>query len=224
VKKGGAAQAGHVIRTALDRLKNTDDPDLALALLQRRVSAEEQMEDRTSAYKWAVESLAMARSLRNTVSIFACGVVLLRLARQTNRLNNPEMVNLRTELVALSKQEPILRALPERPALIREGAAEIGADAPKLLTLALERLGLEVGGPGLQAPSLTDELLKIIYDVGDRPESDRAERGSMLRIGQRASAAIANAIRRGQVGPASLQVLSGLYASSVERLLKQTFS
>ena len=47
------------------------------------------MRDRKGAYEWAVESLAMARSLRNPMSIFACGVALLRLARQTNRLDNP---------------------------------------------------------------------------------------------------------------------------------------
>ena len=82
LKKDGAAMAGQVIRMALDRLKRTDDPDLALALLQRRVSAEERMEDRASARRWADESLALARTLRNPASIFACGVVVLRLARQ----------------------------------------------------------------------------------------------------------------------------------------------
>ena len=73
-----------MIRTAFDRLKRTDDPDLALALLQRRVTAEERMEDWSSARRWADESLALARTLRNPASIFACGVVVLRLARQTS--------------------------------------------------------------------------------------------------------------------------------------------
>lgn len=224
LKKDGAAQAGQVIRTALDRLKNTDDPDLALSLLLRRVSAEERMEDRTSAYKWAIESLAMARSLRNPVSIFACGVALMRLARQTNRLDDPEMARLRTELVGLSKEDAVVRALPERPSLIREAAAELGAFAPDLLSLALERLGLEVGSEGLFVPSLTDELLAIIDEAGDRPAYDRANRGSTLRVGRTASVALANAIRRRPVGVESLRVLSALYAASVDRLSRQTFA
>ena len=41
LKKDGAAQAVKVIETALDRLKTTDNPDLALALLLRRASAGE---------------------------------------------------------------------------------------------------------------------------------------------------------------------------------------
>lgn len=218
LKRDGAAQARYTIDTAFKRLAGADDPDLALALLQRRVSAEERMEDRKSAYQSAVESLALARSLRNSISIFACGVVLLRLARLTNRLDDPEIVRLRTELIEMSRQDAIVRALPERPALIREAAAELGTAAPGLLVVALERLGLEVSGTSLRTTSLTDELLKIIQSAGEGDWS------STLRLGTRASAAIANAIRRDQLGAESRQVLSALYAATVERLLRQTFS
>ena len=141
VKKDGAAQASEVARTALDRLKNTDDPELALALLQRRFSASERSGAWPCMYTQANENLAFARTLRNPVSIFACGVVVLRVARQQKRLNLPEMVSLRTELVVLSKHEAVVRALSESPSLIREAAAELGADAPELLGVALERLG-----------------------------------------------------------------------------------
>jgi cellulose synthase operon protein C len=220
LKKDGAAQAGQVIRTALDRLKSTDDPDLALSLLLRRVSAEERTEDRTSAYKWAVESLALARSLRNPVSIFACGVALLRLARQTNRLDDPEMVSLRPELVELSKRDAIVRALPERPALIREAAAELGADAPELLIIALERLGLGTLTirSATRAADLTDELLKLLR-IEVRPNDTIFE-----RAGQNMSEVIAKGIRGGRIGAASLHALSAFYAAEVDRLLRQTFS
>ena len=221
LKKDGVAQAGVVIRMALDRLKNTDDPDLALALLQRRVSAEERMEDRTRAYESAVESLALARTLRNPVSIFACGVVLLRLARQTNRLGEPEIVSLRTELVGLSKEDAILRALPERPSLMREAAAELGADAPGLLVLALERLGLEAGAfANLAAGSgLTDELVKF-FQRGTMPAP-----GTRDTLTMRADWVhdIAKGVGSGLVSRESLQALARFYAASVDRLLKQTF-
>ena len=107
--RNDVAMAGQQIRMALERLKRTDDPDLALALLQRRVTAEERMQDWPSARRWADESLALARTLRNPTSIFECGVVVLRLARQEKRLDDPEIVRLRTELVALSKQDAIVR-------------------------------------------------------------------------------------------------------------------
>jgi hypothetical protein len=226
LKKDGAAQAGEVIRVALKRLDGTDDPDLALALLLRRVSAEERMEDRTSAYKWAVESLAMARSLRNPVSIFACGVALMRLARQTNRLGQPDIVSLKTELVGLSKHEAVVAALPERPSLIRESAAELGAAAPELLIVALERLGLKTGGSrgsGVHPARLTDELVKLLQSQGARfiQESDGS---TSMQISRTAFEAIANSIRRGQITGESLLALSALYAANVDDLSRRTFS
>jgi hypothetical protein len=210
LKRDGAVQAGEVIRTALERLKSTDDPDLALSLLLRRVTAEERMDDRTSAYKWAVESLAMARSLRNPVSIFACGVAVLRLARRTNRLHEAEIVSLRRELVGLSKHEAVVGALPERASLIREAAAELGAHAPELLSIALERFGVD---PSLEGANVVLALI------------DRLQSGSE-RVVQRGSSpsGLVNSIRAGQVDFDSLQALSAVYAESVDRLLKQTFS
>ena len=65
---------------------------------------------------------------------------------------------------------------------------------------------------------LTDELLEII------DEGDYSQLRSSVRISRTTAVTIADAIRRGKVGAASLQVLADLYASSVERLLRQTFS
>jgi hypothetical protein len=225
LKSDGAAMAGNVIRTALDRLTRTDDPELALALLQRRVSAEERMEDWASARRWAGESLALARTLRNPASIFACGVVVLRLARQGNRLNDPEIDRLRTELIGLSQHEAVMRMLPERPGLMREAAAELGEHAPELLILALERLGLETAGEGVPLTHMTDELMALLSEgSGSRGLERSHDKSGNLRIGRPSGAAIANSIRRGQVGPSLLKALSILYAETVDRLSKQTFS
>ena len=139
----------------------------------------------------------------------------MRLARQTNRLDAPEVVGLRPELVGLSKHEAVVSALPERASLIRESAAELGVDAPDLLVLALERLGLEV----VNRDHLTDELLELVEAVGDYSQVR-----SDVRIAQATAGAMANAIRRGQVDAESLRVLAALYAASVDRLSKQTFA
>ena len=145
LKKDGAAKAGQVIRTALDRLKRTDDPDLALALLQRRVSAEERMEDRPSARTLGGRiTRARAHAAQSRVDLRLRRRRAAPGASRRSVWTIPRWCSLRTELIGLSKQDAIVRALPERPSLIREAAAELGAHAPELLILALERLGLEI--------------------------------------------------------------------------------
>jgi hypothetical protein len=126
------------------------------------------------------------------------------------RLGDPEMVSLRTELVELSKADAIVHALPERPSLIREAAAELGADAPNLLIIALERLGFDVLSEKIPPSAMNEKLLEI-------------QRQAELH-GQVAATEMANVVRQGQADPDMLRQLASIYAGSVERLLKQTFS
>ena len=134
------------------------------------------------------------------------------------------MMSLRTELIALSKHEAIVRALPERPSLMREAAAELGADAPELLIVALERLGLETAGSGISVPRLTDELLTILSGRR-RPHASEASDGTPRCRSSRqpvaaiaiASAAVSSAPNRCRRSPRSMP-----RASTVSS--KQTFS
>jgi hypothetical protein len=203
---------------ALERLTRTDDPELALKLLQRRVTADEQLDDVKSAGRWADEALALARTLRNPASIFASGVVVLRLARQAMRWNDPEVRRLQTELIELSKHETVVHQLAESPSVMREAAAELGQDAPELLIVALERLGFETAGSGIHVERLTDELLKLLQNEGGR--IIEASDGTHIQMSRAAVASIGNRIRRGEIGEESLHALAALYATNVERLAR----
>jgi hypothetical protein len=213
--------AGQVIRAALKRLESVDDPELALVLLQRRVTVEERTEDWASARRWAVEAMALGRTLRDDVSVFLCGVVILRIARRTEREDDPEVVKLRAELVELSARDAVINVLPDRPALMREAAAELGEYAPALLVIALERLGLELPAEDAHQALMTNEMLTILQ-LGS-PTLQAAPSGS-TRLTQPAGTMMAKRIRDGQMNRGMLKAITILYAESVDRLSKQTLS
>jgi hypothetical protein len=105
---------------------------------------------------------------------------------------------------------------------MREAAAEMGADAPELLIVALERLGLETAGSGIHVARLTDELLKILQ--GEGGHIIEASDGTHMQMSRSAVASIGNHIRRGHLGAESLHALAAIYAANVERLARQTAS
>jgi hypothetical protein len=133
-------------------------------------------------------------------------------------VDDPDIVALHAELLGIVNTDAVRRALVDQPSLLREAAAELGAEAPDLLADALERLGLDPssGGTGAQMNVTTPSL-----DAEDQPywQVTQTIKGSGLRD---MTAALAQLVRENRSDPKLLVEIAQRYAAEVDRLIGQT--
>ncbi|UHD16358.1 AAA family ATPase [Thiocapsa bogorovii] len=117
--------------------------DMALELLLRMVVIDEGRGSLAAAEATLKEARAVAVHSSSRLLRFRVAVTALRLHRQLHPKAREERAVLRRDARAMLDNE-MLRRLRERPVLLREAAAELAKDEPRLAAAAIEILGIEV--------------------------------------------------------------------------------
>lgn len=216
--RGRTSEALALVQQAFDLLANIVNTDHTLALLSRHATIQERLGQFKAAERTMVEAMTLARATNDRVAAFTCAIALSRLARKTNHHDDSSVVSLRAEATALLDHDELRRALADRPALLREAAAELGPHKPELIADALERIGLEAEtmAGSLVFPETLNEWLKSVglpAVVNARARADR-----------KLEVSIAEMVRHARAPNRVLMDIAGLYANSVEKFLNQIIS
>lgn len=136
--------------------------DMALELLLKMVAIEEARERLKDAWKLLEEAAAVATHSSNKILQLRVEAARLRLQRQLSPADRTERAELRQKVMSALDDET-LRMLREYPVLLRELAAELAKQDPRLASAALETLGVEVGTDA-QAKAFGNAFNKITAD------------------------------------------------------------
>jgi hypothetical protein len=147
-----------VADAALRRAAGADDPGHMLALLTQQTAIEERLGNAGPALELARHTASLAEDTKNPARIFLANVTLARLLRETGAAGREERESIHKRLGGLLANSEVQKALNQRPPMLREAAAEIGADHPVLLVYALERVGLWSTGAVTRLPSFVEAL------------------------------------------------------------------
>ena len=132
-----------VARTGVEALSKAGAIDMALTLLLKMVVIEEGRGDLVAAEKQLREAEAMAKHSSNDVLQLRVKTNALRLQRQLRPEAVDERQCLRNGATELLNEE-MLHKLQSHPVTLREVAAELAKQDPRLASVALEALGVEV--------------------------------------------------------------------------------
>jgi tetratricopeptide (TPR) repeat protein len=133
-----------VARAGVEAASSAGAIDLALELLLQMVVVEEGQNRIQPAADLLEEARAVAAHSANEVLRFRVTVTGLRLHRQLHPEASEERYRLRREAIDGLTDE-LMRAVRARPVLLREAAAELGKDDPRIAAAAIETLGVEAG-------------------------------------------------------------------------------
>jgi hypothetical protein len=168
-----------VARAGVESAGTAGATDMALELLLQMVAIEEGRGDLVSAAQLLSEASVVAQSSSNDVLKFRASVTELRLHRQLHP-DEPEQGAERRHEVLADVSDELWRAVRTRPVLLRETAAELGADDPQIASAAIETLGVEVATDG-QAQTFGYALAALNdAHATDEPLSGTIARGAVL--------------------------------------------
>jgi tetratricopeptide (TPR) repeat protein len=151
---GQPLEAGVVADRALRRAAMVDDSGYLHALLSQKTVIEERRDRTEAAMDLARQAAALAEDMKDPVRVFLSNVTLARLLRQAGSAGREERGAIHKRLGGLLANRQVWQMLLQRPPMMREAAAEIGADHPNLLVYALERVGLWSTGGTTRLPSM----------------------------------------------------------------------
>jgi hypothetical protein len=140
---GQADNALAVARRGVESATAAGAIDMALELLLRMVVIDEGRENLQGAEQTLKEAMAVAAHSGNRLLRLRVAVTALRLHRQLRPDARDDRAKLRGEACAMLDDE-MLRKLRDQPVLLREAAAELAKDEPRLAAAAIETLGIEV--------------------------------------------------------------------------------
>lgn len=132
-----------VARRGVESATTAGAIDMALELLLKMVVIDEGRENLVGAELTLKEAMAVAGHSGNRLLRFRVAVTELRLQRQMQPESRSERLQLREAALVMLDDE-MLRKLREQPVLLREAAAELAKDEPRLAAAAIEMLGIEV--------------------------------------------------------------------------------
>jgi hypothetical protein len=144
--------------------------DMALDLLLRMVVIDEGRDDLRGAEKTLQEAAAVATHSSNRVLRFRVTVTALRLQRQLHPESRAERAQLRRDALA-ALDDVMLRTLREQPVLLREAAAELAKDDPRLAAAAIDTLGIEVA-----SDAQAEAFGRAVADAADQIKLPRTGR------------------------------------------------
>lgn len=141
---GKPDEALAVARRGVDSATGAGAIDMALELLLRMVVIEEGREHLAAAETLLKEAAAVASHSANRLLKFRVTITMLRLQRQLRPGSRAERAQLRREAMDVLDEE-MLRKVQQQPVLLREVAAELAKQDPRVASAAIETLGIEVG-------------------------------------------------------------------------------
>jgi hypothetical protein len=140
---GQPNEALQVARAGVEAASGAGAVDLSLELLLQMVVIEEGRDNIEPAWELLEEASAVAAHTSNQVLRFRVTVTRLRLHRQLHPDASDARAALRREAIAEVTDE-FLITLRGQPVLLREAAAELAKDDPRIAAAAVEALGIEV--------------------------------------------------------------------------------
>lgn len=141
---GKLDEALAVARRGVESATGTGAIDMALELLLKMVVIEEGRENLAAAEKLLREAVAVASHSANRMLKFRVTITVLRLQRQLRPESRAERAQLRREAIDALDEE-MLRKVRRQPVLLREVAAELAKQDPRVASAAIDILGIEVG-------------------------------------------------------------------------------
>ena len=214
VKKDNES-ARATIDLAMKALGEAIDARYTVHLLTRQVTVIEREGHVDDALVAAQRAFSLTETMRDPVMTFACGVTLCRVRRKLRR-GDDETQALIIRLAALADERAVREALKERPALLREAAAELGVRAPWLMSEALVRLGLETLAPEGDLLVLPPEVEELLSNAVGPTVPGRRTQGQLMA--ESLAKFLLDAKIRGR--DATLSSFAQLFQDSVERYLK----
>ena len=133
-----------VARRGVESMTKAGAIDRALELLLKMAVIEESRQRLPEAEAFVDEALGFAAHTANRLLWLRAETTKLRLQRQLRPSAREERASLRSH-VQQNIDDDMLHALRSQPVLLREVAAELSKQDPRLAALALETLGIEVG-------------------------------------------------------------------------------
>lgn len=140
---GRSDEALRVARRGVEAATADGAIDMALELLLHMAVIQEGGGDDAAAEATVHEAEGVAKHSGNRMLRLRCAITVLRLHRKLH----PEARDGRAELRSAARfmlSDDMLQRLREQPVLLREAAAELAVDEPRLAAAAIETLGIEV--------------------------------------------------------------------------------
>ena len=121
------------------------------------------------------EAHQAAQTLGDVVNTLIAGVGMLRVLRRSNRGNTKRALNLRAEVIA---DAPALsrRERSGNPSLVRDIAAEVGADLPQFVIEASKLVGIDVRSPEAREALIAEGREGSVAKTAEILEASRLER------------------------------------------------
>ncbi|MBV5275724.1 MAG: ATP-binding protein [Lamprocystis purpurea] len=167
---GQADNALAVARRGVESATAAGAIDMALELLLRMVVIDEGRGNLQGAEQTLKEAMAVADHSGNRLLRFRVAVTRLRLHRQLHPDSRADRATLRREALAMLDDE-LLRKLRDQPVLLREAAAELAKDEPRLAAAAIETLGIEVA-----SDSQAESFGRALADAAGNMKAPRGKR------------------------------------------------
>lgn len=140
---GRLDEALRVSRVGVEALTRAGAVDMALELQLKMATIEEGRGDLEAADRLLAEAEAMAAYSRDDLLRLRVQITRLRVQRQLRPAARAERAELRGAALA-SLTDDMLYRLRKQPVLLRETAAELGKEDPRIAQAAIDTLGLEV--------------------------------------------------------------------------------
>jgi hypothetical protein len=217
---GQLRDARMVADAALRRAVGADDPGYLHALLTQKTAIEERQDHTEAALNLARQAAALAEDMKNPTRIFLSSVTLARLLRRTGAAGREERESIHKRLGGLVANRQVWQMLIQRPPMMREAAAEIGADHPNLLVYALERVGLWSNGGTTRLPSFVEKLPGIhFHPLQHGYPSPRLEGRQLERV-KEFEHSLAMLLASGQADELLKIETAELFAEAVDRVIR----
>lgn len=198
-------------------------PGLAIELLLMKSLVLESQSQQQEALTAAEEAFELAGKLDDRTEALRAALALLRLSRAD--ATTEDTTALVARAVALARAQ--LYALAQRPALLREVAAELGVAAPDLLRLAIEKLGLQADEPTAQRVAEAFAEWEKEQQQADSPDPAASRLQNLVNPNApNRKAAWVELLTRGagsSVQAVILEALTGAVASGLGAALSLTF-
>ena len=156
---GQSEAALQVARAGIDATSKAGAIDMTLELLLQMVVIEEGMADNESAARLLAEASTVAGHSSDEMLRFRVAVTGLRLHRKRHPDDVEEMATLRRDVLS-GLTDDLLRAIRAQPVLLREAAAELGEEDPRIVSAAIEALGVNVATDE-QAEALGNAIVNL---------------------------------------------------------------
>jgi hypothetical protein len=169
---GDSDEAIRVARRGVEAMSKAGAIDMVLELLLKMVVIEETRGRLEEADRLLEESNAVAANSHSEVLRLRVRITRLRLQRQLRPDAHEERAQLRNAALAIMTEE-MLHKLRSHPVLLREVAAELGKEDPRIAAAAIETLGIEVATDA-QAQALGQAIVTLNTSQGTEIAADSA--------------------------------------------------